>query len=147
MAWLLAQFLPIAGGVFPKVRDDLIAGVKQGDTRGQIGNHGDALALMKMARHVDAAGEAQVAAIEGEFLQSVVGAVGNQKKGFRGTRIDHQTVWASELAGFLAVAAEGSQELAVRIVLIDVIGAVAISDVPAWNLGSASFASTSTALR
>ena len=66
-----------------------------------------------MTRRRKAVDEADVLPVERERLEPLVAAIGDQQDRRRAASVDGQAVRAIELAGLLALAAEGADELRV----------------------------------
>ena len=73
--------------------------------------------------------ELDVASVEGETLQAVIPAVGDQQ-GWGGTgAVEDETVGAGQLSGGRSLPTEGAEEGALGVVLINEVRAVATGDV------------------
>lgn len=84
---------PIAGGVFAEVDDDLVAGAEQGDTGREVRDDHHPVLFVEMAGEVDAGVEREVAAVEGEALETMIAAVGHQSREGEAPRRSRMRPW------------------------------------------------------
>ena len=111
--------------------DDLVVGIQHGDPAVE---HWDVhLAAVAEERADTCAGDGDgfdVLAVERETLERVLFTRGDEQRGVVGVaRVDDAAVWGLEFFGFVAAAAEGSDEFAGGAVLHDVVEAVPVEDV------------------
>ena len=90
-----------------------------------------------MTRHLGCAEyEIDVLAVQGKSLQSSVRAISHDQHWRFATGIDAETVRTIELAGALSQAAEGANKFGLLVVLVNVTGTVAVTDVDVTARGS-----------
>src|SRR5207245_6780127 len=87
-----------------------------------------------MTRHLG--WEIDVLAVQGKSLQSSVRAISHDQHWRFATGIDAETVRTIELAGALSQAAEGANKFGLLVVLVNVTGTVAVTDVDVTARGN-----------
>ncbi len=116
--------------IVTKLGNDFVLAIQNSHFREKVGhNYVAVLIEPKVTGCREIFNEIDMLAVEGEALQPFVGAVGNHEIRFFETVIDSDAVGAIELAGVFAFSAECTNVLARAVVLINVTGPVAVTDI------------------
>src|SRR5690242_16493901 len=114
----------------PQIGHNLVGRIQNYNLAPQIRDHHFAITLVEVAGHLSGSfNEVNVLAFKSEALQPLIRAVGYNQQWSGGTGVNPQAVRAIELSGVFTAPPESSDKFSTRVVLIDITGAIAISDV------------------
>jgi len=82
-----------------------------------------------MTRKIGTADKAHMSTVKGEILQPGVAAIRYQQKGFLAAQVHRNAVRTIELPRFLPFSAERVNIIALAVVLVDITGPIAISNI------------------